>query len=525
MSAKYIFVTGGVVSGLGKGIATASLGRLLKSRGYRVALQKFDPYINVDPGKMSPLQHGEVFVTNDGALTDLNVGHYERFVDENLSVNSNVTTGRIYWNVLNKERRGEYGGDTVQVIPHITNEIKSLIYKLGKSGNADIVITEIGGTVGDIESQPFLEAIRQVSSEVGPENAIFIHVTLVPFISGSSELKTKPTQHSVKELLSIGIQPQILICRSGLELADDLRAKIALFCNIRSEDVIPHLTADSLYEIPLMLENEGLAKSVCYHLGIEDREPGLDDWKSMVESEKYPTKRVTVGLVGRYTALHDAYLSTAEAIAHAGIHNKVACDIKWISTDDIDNDINCLEDCNGVLAIGGRGEEGVDSYIAVAKYCRENNKPYFGIGQGMFGAVLDTARNLAKIEDAGSSEYGQCTPIIECLVDAVTGEKPIFRTGLFPCKIIENTKLFEIYHDELIYERHNCCYEINSAYRSELESAGLKASAVSPDGHLTEAVEFENHPFFVGVQFVPQYSSRPNRVHPLFAAFVRELAK
>jgi len=391
MPAKYIFVTGGVVSGLGKGITAASLGRLLKQRGYRVTIQKFDPYINVDPGTMSPYQHGEVFVTDDGAETDLDLGHYERFIDENLSVNSNVTTGKVYWTVLNKERRGDYLGGTVQVIPHITNEIKDKVYRVGREAGTDIVITEIGGTVGDIESTPFLEAIRQVSTEVGRDNAIYIHVTLVPYIAGSEELKSKPTQHSAKELLSVGIQPNIIVCRSEKEIPEDMRNKIALFCNIRPEDVIQNLTAPSLYEVPLWLEKEGLAKAVCHHLKLEDRTPDLEEWTSMVERTKAAYKKVTIGLVGKYVMLHDAYLSVAEALRHGGIVNDSEVDIRWIDSEGItaENAADELKGCNGIIVPGGFGDRGIEGMIESIRYARENKVPLFGICLGMQMAVIE----------------------------------------------------------------------------------------------------------------------------------------
>ncbi|HHW45401.1 MAG TPA: CTP synthase [Clostridiales bacterium] len=523
MSAKYIFITGGVVSGLGKGITAASLGRLMKARGYKVTLQKLDPYINVDAGQMSPLQHGESFVTDDGAETDLDVGHYERFVDENLSVNSSVTAGKIYWTVLNKERRGEYGGATVQVIPHITGEIKERIYNIGR--NSDIVIAEIGGTVGDIESQPFLEAIRQIQAEIGHENAVFVHVTLVPYISGSNELKSKPTQHSVKELLSLGIQPNILVCRSDFQLNHEMRSKIALFCNVRPQDVIHNETASSLYEVPLLLEKEGLARSVCHHLRLPDNEPDLKAWSAMVERQKNPESRVKIGLVGQYVALHDAYLSVAEAICHAGIHNQTECEIKWISTNDVKTQPaeQLFSGCDGIIAVGGFGEEDCEGYIAAAKYCRENNIPYFGLCQGMAGAVLDAARNIADIKDAGSAEYGDCEPVIQKLVDLNTGISPFVRKGLYPCLITPGSRLADIYDNDLVYERHHCSYEFNSQYREAIEKTGLKISAQSPDSHLVEAVEYPDHPFFIAVQYFCQYSSRPNRAHPLFIEFVKTL--
>ena len=436
MSVKYIFVTGGVVSGLGKGITAASLGRLLKARGYRVTLQKFDPYINVDPGTMSPYQHGEVFVTDDGAETDLDLGHYERFVDENLSVNSNITTGKVYWNVLNKERRGDYLGATVQVIPHITNEIKERIYRVGQD-DTDIVITEVGGTVGDIESLPFLEALRQASAEIGRNNSLFIHVTLVPYIDGSGELKSKPTQHSVKELLSIGIQPDIIVCRSGLPVPKDMRDKIALFCNVRPQDVIQNLTAPTLYEVPLWLENEGLADAVCHHLGLENTTPDLTEWSKMVDRFKSASGEVTVGIVGKYVELHDAYLSVAEALHHGGIPNSVCVKIKWISSEQItaENADELLGGLDGILVPGGFGDRGIEGKIQAARYARENKVPYFGICLGMHMAVIEYARNVLKLEDAYTAEIKPLckNPVIDLMPEQknVTNMGGTMRLGLY----------------------------------------------------------------------------------------------
>ena len=526
MPAKYIFVTGGVVSGLGKGITAASLGRLMKARGYRVTLQKFDPYINVDPGRMSPLQHGEVFVTDDGAETDLDVGHYDRFVDENLSYNSSITTGKIYWSVLHKERRGEYGGGTVQVIPHITNEIKERIYRAGRE-DTDLVITEIGGTVGDIESQPFIEAIRQVAVETGHGNTAFVHVTLVPYIPSSGELKSKPTQHSVKELLSIGIQPHVLVCRSEHVINEEMRAKIALFCNMRPQDVIQNLTAPSLYEVPLWLEREGLANSVCHHLKLENKTPDLEDWKQMVERERTPERDVNIALLGRYVELRDAYLSIAEAVSHAGIANRTRVHLKWISTDDVKEKgpAAAFAGCDGVIAAGSFGEPGCEEYIDAAQYAREQNLPYFGICLGMQAAILEVARHCAGIGNAGSTEYGECEPVVDRLLEKETGESPFMRKGLYPCRLEEGSKIAQIYGDELVYERHHCCYEVNAVYRGRLEEAGMRFSALSPDEHLVEGIELPSHRWFVGVQFDPQYKSRPNRAHPLLVDFVRETAQ
>jgi len=526
MPIKYVFVTGGVVSGLGKGITAASLGRLLKARGYHVTLQKFDPYINVDPGTMSPYQHGEVFVTDDGAETDLDLGHYERFVDENLSINSNVTTGKIYWNVLNKERRGDYLGGTVQVIPHITNEIKERVYRVGKEKNTDVVITEIGGTVGDIESTPFLEAIRQAATEVGRNNAIFIHVTLVPFIAGSNELKSKPTQHSVKELLSLGIQPDILVLRSEQPIPEDMRNKISLFCNVRSQDVIQNLTAPSLYEVPLWLENEGLADVVCDHLGLENHTPDLTEWVEMVENQKKATKTVTIGLVGKYVALPDAYLSVAEALRHAGFANGAIMDIKWINSEDITAETagEILKDCDGILVPGGFGDRGIEGKIEAIKYARENKVPFFGICLGMQMAVSEYARSVAGMSTANSSEFGEEKfPVIDIMADQkdITEKGGTMRLGLYPCKLAEGTRVREIYGEDLIYERHRHRYEFNNTFRKQLVDAGITLSGVSPDEKLVEIVELKDHPWFVGVQFHPEFKSRPNRPHKLFTDFIR----
>ncbi|MDD6824872.1 MAG: CTP synthase [Oscillospiraceae bacterium] len=526
MAAKYIFVTGGVVSGLGKGITAASLGRLLKQRGYKVTIQKFDPYINVDPGTMSPYQHGEVFVTDDGAETDLDLGHYERFVDENLTVNSNVTTGKIYWNVITKERNGDYLGKTVQVIPHITNEIKNKVYSAAKEANADVVITEIGGTVGDIESTPFLEAIRQVGTEQGRNNVAYIHVTLVPYIAGSEELKSKPTQHSTKELLSIGIQPDIIVCRSEIEIPVDMREKIALFCNIRKEDVIQNLTAPSLYEVPLWLEKEGLASSVCHHLSLEDREPDLAEWTDMVQRSKITDGKVTIGLVGKYVELHDAYLSVAEALRHGGIENSVSVDIRWIDSDDItkDNVSEKLNECDGIIVPGGFGKRGIEGMIESIRYARENKIPFFGICLGMQMAVVEFARHAAGLENANSTEFDNSSnPVIHIMEEQkeISQKGGTMRLGLYPCKLSENSKCRSIYGNELIYERHRHRYEFNNAFRSKLTEAGLVIAGISPDEKLVEIIEVPDHPWFTGVQFHPEFKSRPNKPHRLFADFIR----
>ena len=527
MPVKYIFVTGGVVSGLGKGITAASLGRLLKARGYRVTIQKFDPYINVDPGTMSPYQHGEVFVTDDGAETDLDLGHYERFVDENLSVNNNVTTGKIYWNVITKERRGDFLGGTVQVIPHITNEIKDRIYRVGKSGNTDIVITEIGGTVGDIESLPFIEAIRQAGKEMGHGNAMYIHVTLVPYIYGSGELKSKPTQHSVKELLSYGIQPNVIVCRSGQPLPQDMREKLSLFCNVREEDVIENLNASVLYEVPLMLEEEGLAQAVCHHLGLENRKPDLAKWTDMVSRYKSASDKVTIALVGKYVELHDAYLSVAESLSHAGIFNNAKVEIQWVSSENVTPETvaGLLEGCDGVLVPGGFGDRGIEGMILSAKYARENGIPYFGICLGMQMAVIEYARTVLGYKGANSGEFDDCCqyPVIDIMPEQkeVTDKGGTMRLGLYPCKLAEGSKCREFYSDELIYERHRHRFEFNNTYRDEFLKAGLVIAGMSPDAKLVEIVELPNHPFYVGVQFHPEFKSRPDRPHPVFAAFVK----
>ncbi|MDE6775147.1 MAG: CTP synthase [Ruminococcus sp.] len=526
MQPKFIFVTGGVVSGLGKGITAASLGRLLKQRGYKVTIQKFDPYINVDPGTMSPYQHGEVFVTDDGAETDLDLGHYERFVDENLTVNSNVTTGKIYWNVITKERRGDYLGGTVQVIPHITNEIKNKVYNAAKETGADIVITEIGGTVGDIESTPFLEAIRQVGTEQGRANVTYIHVTLVPYIAGSEELKSKPTQHSTKELLSIGIQPDIIVCRSEIEIPADMREKIALFCNIRKEDVIQNLTAPSLYEVPLWLEKEGLANSVCHHLGLINRTPDLTEWTEMVHRTENAHKKVTIGLVGKYVELHDAYLSVAEALRHGGIVNDAVVDIKWIDSENItaENIGSMLEECGGIIVPGGFGKRGIEGMIQTVRYTRENNIPFFGICLGMQMAVVEFARNAAGLNTAYSAEFSDTAePVIHIMDEQKNIEQKggTMRLGLYPCKLAENTKCREIYGKELIYERHRHRYEFNNEYRKPLTEKGMILAGLSPDERLVEIIEIPNHPWFIGVQFHPEFKSRPNKPHKLFADFIR----
>ncbi len=527
MNKKYIFVTGGVVSGLGKGITAASLGRLLKERGYKVTIQKFDPYINVDPGTMSPYQHGEVFVTEDGAETDLDLGHYERFIDENLSVNSNITAGKIYSSVINKERQGDYLGATVQVIPHITNEIKDKIFALAQDSDADIVITEIGGTVGDFESLPFIEAIRQFSIEVGRENSLFIHVTLVPFISGSKELKTKPTQHSVKELLSLGIHPNIIVCRSELEISDEMKNKISLFCNVRKQDVIQNLTAQTLYEVPIMLENEGLADSVCYHLNIENIKPSLTAWKSIVSKLKSFKNSVTIGIVGKYIELPDSYLSIVEALTHAGCQYETQINIRWVSSEKVTNkNVNdLLKECDGILIPGGFGNRGIEGMILAVTYARTNNIPYFGICLGMQVSVIEFARNVLGFEDANSSEFKTTKHNV---IDIMVNQKSIkekggtMRLGAYPCKLCENSKLKEIYHNQdVIFERHRHRYEFNNEYRNDFMNKGMMLSGMSPDEKLIECVEITDHKWFIGVQYHPEFKSRPNKPHPIFLDFIK----
>lgn len=526
MSVKYIFVTGGVVSGLGKGITAASLGRLLKERGYRVTIQKFDPYINVDPGTMSPYQHGEVFVTDDGAETDLDLGHYERFIDENLSVNSNITTGKVYWTVLNKERRGDYLGNTVQVIPHITNEIKDRIRCVGEDEETDIVITEIGGTIGDIEGLPFLEAIRQWGIECGRENAIYIHVTLIPYVSGSNELKTKPSQHSVKELRSVGIQPNILVCRTELPITSEIKNKLSMFCNVRPQDVIENMTASTLYEVPLMLENEGLANIVCEHLNLENHKPDLTEWENMVKRINSVKHTVNIALVGKYVELPDAYISVAEALRHGGFENDSDVNINWISSEELnsDNIHEVLGSCDGILVPGGFGDRGIEGKVLAIQYARENNIPFFGICLGMQMAVLEYAKNVLKIEDCDSTEFNaSCkNPVIDIMSDQVGVEEKggTMRLGLYPCQLKENSVVSKSYKNSLINERHRHRYEFNNQYREEFEKSGAVLSGVSPDNRLVEIIEIPEHPWFVGVQFHPEFKSRPNKAHPLFRDFI-----
>ena len=524
---KYIFVTGGVVSGLGKGITAASLGRLLKARGLKVAAQKLDPYINVDPGTMSPYQHGEVYVTEDGAETDLDLGHYERFIDEDLNKYSNLTTGKVYSNVLAKERRGEYLGKTVQVIPHITDEIKRFIYSVGKKTDADVVITEIGGTIGDIESQPFIEAIRQVGHEVGQDNRLYIHVTLVPYLKASGEHKSKPTQHSVKELQGLGVSPDIIILRTDEPIKDRaIFEKIAHFCNVWPDCVIENITLPVLYEAPLMLEKAHISDIVCRELNLKSRKPDLADWEHMVERIKCREKTVTIGLVGKYVELHDAYLSVAEALRHAGYYLNSSVEIKWIDSENIteENVISTLSGLDGIIVPGGFGQRGIEGMILSAKYARENRVPYFGICLGMQIAVIEFARNVAEIENANSGEFAQNVPKV---IDYMPGQNDeidkggTLRLGAYPCVIKEKTSMHRAYGKTKISERHRHRYEFNNDYRDALQSAGLTLSGLSPDGRLVETVELSDRDFYIGVQYHPEFKSRPNKPHPLFSAFIK----
>ena len=524
---KYIFVTGGVVSGLGKGITAASLGRLLKCRGLKVAAQKLDPYINVDPGTMSPYQHGEVYVTEDGCETDLDLGHYERFIDEDLNRFSNLTTGKVYWNVLNKERRGEYLGQTVQVIPHVTQEIKDFIYSLGEKTGADVVITEIGGTTGDIESQPFLEAARQVGLEQGRGNALFIHVTLVPFLRGSDEHKTKPTQHSVKELQGMGISPDLIVLRCDEPLEPEIFRKIAMFCNVKPDCVIENRTLPNLYEAPLMLEEQDFSLIVCRELGLWTRSPELSEWRALVQRIHSLDKRVTIGLVGKYVQLHDAYLSVAEALRHAGYTCGAAVDIRWIDSETLtaENVSAQLAGCDGLIVPGGFGDRGVEGMIETARYARENDVPYLGICLGMQVAVIEFARHVCGIADASSGELDPRCPhkVIDFLPDQSESVKKggTLRLGAWPCRAAAGSRLRACYGAEELSERHRHRYEFNNDYRQILEEGGLCLCGQSPDGSIVEAVELSDLRFFVGVQFHPEFKSRPNRPHPLFLGLIR----
>lgn len=527
---KYIFITGGVVSGLGKGICAASLGRLLKQRGLRVRNQKFDPYLNVDPGTMSPFQHGEVFVTEDGAETDLDLGHYERFVDENLSANSSVSAGKIYWSVLNRERDGGYLGRTVQIIPHITDEIKRRIYSLAEP-DVDVAITEIGGTVGDIESQPFLEAIRQVAAEQGRKNVLFIHVPLIVQIPGSNELKSKPTQHSVKELLSIGIQPDVLVCRSDVPFTAEIREKISLFCNVEPNCVIQNSTASTLYEVPLMLAAEGLDQVVCEKLQLDAPKPDLKNWVEMVNRIKNADRHVKIALVGKYIQLHDAYLSVVESLFHAGTENDAVVSIEWVDSEtlSVDNAAEKLSGCSGILVPGGFGDRGIEGMIAAARYARTNNVPYFGICLGMQVAVIEFARNVAGLTGAHSAEFDAYSPypVVALMSDQVnvTAKGGTMRLGKYPCTLTEGSKAYALYGSSEISERHRHRYEFNNEFRKALTEKGLLLAGLSPDGRLVEIVENPRHPWFVACQFHPEFKSRPDHAHPLFSGFVAAALK
>lgn len=533
---KYIFVTGGVVSSLGKGITAASLGRLLKSRGYRVTIQKFDPYINIDPGTMSPYQHGEVFVTYDGAETDLDLGHYERFIDINLSKNSNTTTGKIYQSVINKERRGDYLGGTVQVIPHITNEIKERVFRVGQQDNADFVITEIGGTVGDIESLPFLEAIRQVKKDVGKNDVLYIHVTLVPYISAAGELKTKPTQHSVKELRSIGISPDIIVCRSEKPISKEMREKMAMFCDVDPDAVIQNLTARSIYEVPMLMEEQGLDTIVLRKLEMEDKPKDMQGWHDMVARilKKYD-KKVTIAVVGKYVALQDAYISITESLRHAAVANEAELDIHWVNAEEIEADdtdmAKVMAGVDGILVPGGFGNRGIEGKIKAIQYAREHKIPFFGICLGMQCAVIEFARHVCGMADANSSEFNpnSAHPVIDLMPEQIDVEDlgGTMRLGLYPCKVYPDTLTSKAYNAELIYERHRHRYEFNNAFREKIVGKGLVLGGTLPNGRLVEIVELpqSEHPWFLGAQFHPEFKSRPTNPHPLFRDFVGAAVK
>ena len=525
MAVKYVFVTGGVVSGLGKGITAASLGRLLKARGYRVTMQKFDPYINIDPGTMNPVQHGEVFVTDDGAETDLDLGHYERFIDESLTRDSNVTTGKIYWSVLQRERRGDYGGGTVQVIPHITDEIKSRFYR-GAGDETRIAIIEVGGTVGDIESQPFLEAIRQFQHDVGHENAILIHVTLIPYIKASGELKTKPTQASVRELQGLGLRPDIIVCRSEQPLGQQLKDKISLFCNVPAAHVLQNLDVEYLYEAPLAMERERLAQAACECLGLPCPEPDLSGWEAMVDALRHPVSEVTIALVGKYIQLHDAYISVVEALKHGGIASRCVVHIRWVDSETVtdENAATLLSGADGVLVPGGFGDRGIEGKISAIRYAREHGVPFLGLCLGMQMAVVEFARHVLGWPDAYSTELNPDTthPMVHLMPDqnGVTDIGGTLRLGSYPCVLDKTTKAYALYGEAVIQERHRHRYEINNAYRKELQDAGLTLSGLSPDGRIVEMIELKSHPFFLATQAHPELKSRPNRPHPLFRGFV-----
>ena len=526
--AKYIFVTGGVVSSLGKGITAASLGRLLKSRGIKVTIQKFDPYINIDPGTMSPYQHGEVFVTDDGAETDLDLGHYERFIDINLTKGSNITAGKVYWSVLNKERKGDYLGSTVQVIPHITNEIKQRVYDVAAADGADVVITEIGGTVGDIESLPFMEAIRQVKKEVGKNDVLYIHVTLVPYISAAGELKTKPTQHSVKELRGIGIQPDILVCRTEKSLSKEMKEKLALFCDVDMNAVIENRTASTIYEVPLMMQEEGLDRIVLEKLKMDYSPANMEDWKKMVYKIQHPSKKVKVAVVGKYVELPDAYMSVTEALHHAGIANDTDVKIHWVNSETIEDPSIDLSEifvgCKGILVPGGFGDRGVEGKIKAIQYARENNIPFLGLCLGMQCAVIEFARHVCGLTDNNSTEFNEDTPhpVIALMDSQVNVEKKggTMRLGAYPCKVQPDTHTMEAYGQELIHERHRHRFEFNNDFREKMQQAGLVIAGTLPDDSLVEIIEVKDHPWFVASQFHPELKSRPNNPHPLFSGFV-----
>ena len=531
MPVKYVFVTGGVVSGLGKGITAASLGRLLKARGYKVTMQKFDPYINIDPGTMNPIQHGEVFVTDDGAETDLDLGHYERFIDENLSKNSNVTTGKVYWSVLQKERRGDYGGGTVQVIPHITNEIKSRFYRNFTTEETHIAIIEVGGTVGDMESQPFLESIRQFQHEIGHENAILIHVTLIPYISASGELKTKPTQASVKELQGMGIQPDIIVCRSEHPLDQGIKDKIALFCNVPDSHVLQNLDVEYLYEAPLAMEKENLAQVACECLHLDCPDPDLADWIDMVDALRNPDKEVEIALVGKYISLHDAYISVVEALKHGGIAERATVNIKWVDSELLneENTGQILGGVQGILVPGGFGDRGIDGKILACQYAREHNIPFLGLCLGMQLSIVEYARHICKLRNAHSIELDPNTPhpVIALMPDQSDVEDigGTLRLGSYPCVLDKSSKAYQVYGEETIHERHRHRYEVNNDYRSILTEHGMKLCGLSPDGRIVEMVEIPDHPWYIATQAHPELKSRPNRPHPLFKGFVEAAVK
>lgn len=526
MAVKYVFVTGGVVSGLGKGITAASLGRLLKARGYSVTMQKFDPYLNVDPGTMNPYQHGEVFVTDDGTETDLDLGHYERFIDTSLNKQSNVTSGKVYWDVLSAERRGDFGGNTVQVIPHITNAIKSRFYRNDQNRETEIAIIEVGGTVGDIESQPFLESIRQFQHDIGRENCMLIHVTLIPYLRSSGEMKTKPTQNTVKDLQALGIQPDVIVCRSELPLTDDIKDKISLFCNVPQNCVIENLDVEVLYEAPLAMEKERLAHVVCKRLGIDCPKPELEDWKAMVEAWKHPEKEVTIALVGKYVQLHDAYLSVVEALKHAAVANRAEVHIKWVDSELVSsyNVAEVLCDVDGILVPGGFGDRGIEGKITAIQYARENNVPFLGLCLGMQMAIVEFARHVMGYADAHSAELNPATshPLIHIMPDqhGITDLGGTLRLGAYKCILDPNSKAYRLYGTREIDERHRHRYEVNNDYRQELIEHGMTLSGVSPDGRIVEMIELDSHPWFVATQAHPEFKSRPNKCHPLFRGFI-----